>query len=181
MNYASGKKYAIIKAERNVIDLRNTSLCYIEHNGCYLMLHRTKKAVDENSGKWIGVGGGFEEGESPEDCCIREVREETGYTVLPESIRPFGEIEEKRQSRHEPMIWHQYSRLYFCDVAPEQGNCEFTANEKKYGFHRVMYTLEEALEKNRRMTAGEGEKPWNQREYRTLRILKEYLESNEAE
>ena len=81
MNYASGKKYAIIKAERNVIDLRNTSLCYIEHNGCYLMLHRTKKAVDENSGKWIGVGGGFEEGESPEDCCIREVREETGISL----------------------------------------------------------------------------------------------------
>ena len=126
-------------------------------------------------------GGGMEPGENDMDTLIREVREETGYTVLPESIRPFGEIEEKRQSRHEPMIWHQYSRLYFCDVAPEQGNCEFTANEKKYGFHRVMYTLEEALEKNRRMIAGEGERPWNQREYRTLRILKEYLESNEAE
>ena len=58
-----------------------TTLCYIEKDGAYLMLHRTKKQNDENGGKWIGVGGHFEEGESPEDCMKREVFEETGLTA----------------------------------------------------------------------------------------------------
>ena len=61
--------------------MKNTSLCYIERDGCYLMLHRTKKDNDENHDKWIGVGGKFEEGESPEECMLREVKEETGLTL----------------------------------------------------------------------------------------------------
>lgn len=61
--------------------MKNTSLCYIEKDDCYLMLLRNKKKVDENKGKWIGVGGHFEEGESPEECVIREVYEETGLTL----------------------------------------------------------------------------------------------------
>ena len=62
--------------------MRNTTLCYLERGDEVLMLHRVKKAVDENAGKWIGVGGGFEEGESPEDCLLREVYEETGMRLL---------------------------------------------------------------------------------------------------
>lgn len=61
--------------------MKNTSLCYIEREGCYLMLHRTKKVNDENHDKWIGVGGKFEEGESPEECMLREVTEETGLSL----------------------------------------------------------------------------------------------------
>ena len=61
--------------------MKNTSLCYIEKDGRYLMLHRTKKAGDENHDKWIGIGGKFEAGESPEDCMLREVREETGLSL----------------------------------------------------------------------------------------------------
>lgn len=60
---------------------KNTTLCYIEHHGQYLMLLRNKKKVDINKGKWIGVGGHFEEGESPEECLLREVYEETGLTL----------------------------------------------------------------------------------------------------
>ena len=59
----------------------NSTLCYIEQNGCYLMLRRVKKVNDVNQGKWIGVGGKFEEGESADDCLLREVREETGLTL----------------------------------------------------------------------------------------------------
>ena len=62
--------------------MRNTTLCYLERGDEVLMLHRVKKAVDENAGKWIGVGGGFEEGESPEECLLREVYEETGLRLL---------------------------------------------------------------------------------------------------
>ena len=58
-----------------------STLCYIEKDGCYLMLHRTVKKNDVNKDKWIGVGGHFEADESPEECVLREVKEETGYTL----------------------------------------------------------------------------------------------------
>lgn len=58
-----------------------STLCYIEKDGQYLMLHRTVKKNDVNKDKWIGVGGHFEQGESPEECLLREVKEETGYTL----------------------------------------------------------------------------------------------------
>ncbi len=58
-----------------------TTLCYIEKDGQYLMLHRVSKENDVNKGKWIGIGGHFEEGESPEECLLREAKEETGLTL----------------------------------------------------------------------------------------------------
>lgn len=61
--------------------MRNTTLCYIEKDGKYLMLHRTKKENDLNQDKWIGVGGKFEDKESPEECVTREALEETGLTL----------------------------------------------------------------------------------------------------
>ena len=64
-----------------------TTLCYIERDGRYLMLHRTSKDRDINHDKWIGVGGHFEENESPDECVLREVKEETGYTLTSWQMR----------------------------------------------------------------------------------------------
>ena len=66
---------------------RKTSLVYLERDGKYLILHRTKKEHDENGGKWIGVGGKFEPGETPDACALREVKEETGLTMTDFALR----------------------------------------------------------------------------------------------
>ncbi len=63
------------------METKLTTLCYLERGDQYLMLHRTKKDGDENRDKWIGIGGKFETGESPEDCLLRETREETGLRL----------------------------------------------------------------------------------------------------
>ncbi len=68
--------------------MKNTTLCYIENNGQYLMLHRTKKQHDPNEGKWIGIGGKLEENESPDEGMCREVCEETGLVL--KSFKPRG-------------------------------------------------------------------------------------------
>ena len=65
----------------------NSTICYIEKDGKYLMLHRTKKKKDINKDKWIGIGGKFEDKESPEECIIREVKEETGLTLNSYKLR----------------------------------------------------------------------------------------------
>ena len=67
--------------------MRLTTLCYIEKDGAYLMLHRTKKDHDQSHDKWLGVGGKFEEGETPEECMLREVKEETGLTLTEYKFR----------------------------------------------------------------------------------------------
>ncbi len=61
--------------------MKLTTLCYIEKDDAYLMLHRVSKKNDVNKDKWIGVGGHFEQNESPEECLLREVKEETGLTL----------------------------------------------------------------------------------------------------
>lgn len=64
-----------------------TTLCYIEKDGRYLMLHRVKKENDMNKDKWLGIGGHFEDGESPEECLCREVSEETGLRLTEYRLR----------------------------------------------------------------------------------------------
>ena len=64
-----------------------TTLCYIERDDMYLMMHRIKKEYDINKDKWIGVGGHFEENESPEECLLREGTEETGLRLTSFRLR----------------------------------------------------------------------------------------------
>lgn len=85
------------------MNTRLSTLCYIENEEQYLMLHRIMKKNDVNKDKWIGVGGHFEEGESPEECILREVKEETGYTLTSYQYRGLvtfvsGEIETEYMS-----------------------------------------------------------------------------------
>lgn len=113
-------------------------------------------------------GGGMEKGENDIETLIRETLEETGFSVIPETVREFGEIEEKRLAFYENMIWHQINRYYFCEVYDGQSECGYSENEKAHGFKPVWYTLDEAYKKN-------CERAWNQREYHALKLLKEYF------
>ena len=81
--------------------MQKTTLCYVERDGKYLMLHRNKKKKDVNEGKWIGVGGKFEPGESAEECLLREVYEETGLKLITYEKR--GEIQFKADDWEEMM------------------------------------------------------------------------------
>lgn len=86
-----------------------TTLCYLEKDGCYLMMHRIVKKNDINKDKWIGIGGHFEPGESPEECLLRETLEETGLTLL--SYRFRGII------------------TFLCDHHPAEYMCLYTSDE----------------------------------------------------
>lgn len=89
-----------------------TTLCYIEKDDSYLMLHRIVKKNDVNKDKWIGVGGHFEHGESPEDCLFREVKEETGLTLT--SFRFCGLVTFLSDMGTEKEAW-EYMCLYHAD------------------------------------------------------------------
>lgn len=88
--------------------MKNTTLCYIESKGRYLMLHRTKKEHDENKDKWIGIGGKLEEGESPEDAAIREAFEETGLELINPQYRGIVTFVSEKWGT-------EYMHLFTCD------------------------------------------------------------------
>ncbi|MBO7165959.1 MAG: 8-oxo-dGTP diphosphatase [Kiritimatiellae bacterium] len=67
--------------------MKETTLCYLERDDAYLMLYRNKKKHDPNAGKWIGIGGKLEAGETPDACLLREVYEETGLTLTAYTYR----------------------------------------------------------------------------------------------
>lgn len=75
---------------KSYFDVKNTSLCYIEEDGAYLMMHRVKKTNDINHDKWVGLGGKFKEGETPFECVRREIMEEAG--VYPAKLKYRGII-----------------------------------------------------------------------------------------
>ncbi len=103
--------------------MRNTTLCYIEQDGKYLMLHRVKKEHDINHDKWIGVGGKFEGLESPEDCLLREVYEETGLTLTRYCYRGVVTF----ASSEDPQLMHLFTADGFTGTVRtcDEGNLEW--------------------------------------------------------
>ncbi len=111
--------------------MRNTTLCYIEKDGSYLMLHRTKKENDMNHDKWIGVGGKFEDKESPEECALREIFEETGLRAKSLSYRAvvtFVSDEYETEYMHLFVVKSFSGTLKECD----EGTLEWIKKEKMY-------------------------------------------------
>lgn len=101
--------------------MRNSTLGYIEQNGAYLMLHRVSRKKDVNRDKWIGVGGGFEEGESPQECMRREAYEETGLTLGNLSFR--GLVTFVCETNGECVT--EYMHLFTCtDFTGSVGECD---------------------------------------------------------
>ena len=145
----------------------------IHLDGCYVL--------ETDTAEYPGVAGHklLESGEDDPTALIREVKEETGYDIIPDTIREFGEVEEKRLSKHEPMIWHQTNRLYLCDVYPDQGQCSYTEKERVRGYRQVLFSLDDAIEQNKRVLEREGVHTWNQREYKTMLLIRERLFGNE--
>ena len=118
---------------QNSKNIKNLStLCYIEKDDCYLMLHRISKKNDINKDKWIGVGGHFQTNESPEDCLFREVKEETGLTLT--SYRFRGIVTFITDGLDEAEYMHLYTAdgfegtLIDCD----EGTLEWVPKSKIY-------------------------------------------------
>ncbi len=136
-----------------------TTLCYIERDNHYLMLHRVKKSHDANRDKWIGLGGHFETGESPGECVLREVYEESGLTLL--SYRPRGLVTfvsnewgteymhlftsdafegKLRECSEGELCWVEKSRVY--DLPIWEGDKIFfrlLEEEREYFFLKLVY------------------------------------------
>lgn len=111
--------------------MKQTTLCYIEQDGCYLMLHRVKKENDENKDKWIGIGGKFEDKESPEDCVLREALEETGLTLTSYRYRGLVTFVSDRWPTEYMHLFHADSfsgQLKSCD----EGNLQWLPKEQLY-------------------------------------------------
>ena len=114
--------------EVNTMQGINTTLCYIEKESKYLMLHRVKKKNDMNQDKWIGIGGKFEDKESPEDCILREAREETGLNLTHLEYRGIVTFVSDRYPT-------EYMHLFWADQftgtikACDEGNLEWISKE----------------------------------------------------
>ena len=83
----------------------DSTLCYIEHDGKYLMLYRNKKKNDVNGGKYVGVGGKFEKGETADECVLREVFEETGITLMNSEGLELMEVDDNPTKENQTILF----------------------------------------------------------------------------
>lgn len=138
-------------------------------NGRLLLL------VNKN-GRLSFPGGGQEFGETDIDTLMREMQEETGYKVLPNSIMGYFEVVEKRMAGKEAMIWHQINRYYLCDIDnTAKGNCNFSENEKELGIRETWLGIDEAIYGILHRYENQEECKKYDREYNLFVNLKEYL------
>lgn len=105
-----------------------TTLCYIEKDGKYLMLYRNKKENDINNGKWLGVGGHIKEGETPEECIVREIKEETGLTAL--DVKAAGTVKFISPEYSEIMYLFGCERFEGELIPCDEGKLEWIEKEK---------------------------------------------------
>ena len=120
--------------------MRLTTICYIEQNGNYLMLHRTKKENDQSHDKWLGVGGKFEKDESPDECILREVKEESGANG--EIIKYVGKTQYtfkgSEDTVNKTVHWYLMSaNSFYCKPQSE----EYFADAGFYKFHEAYHLL----------------------------------------
>ena len=150
------------------MSMKNLStLCYLERDGAYLMLHRTVKKNDVNKDKWIGVGGHFEEGESPEECVLREVLEETGREILgaPEYV---GVSHEHRRGMVADIL-EMDSHYFLCRVGGYEAPLRLDGYEAEQHFAPVWISPKDAIAANRALDMEAN--PWLEREVLVLEAL----------
>jgi 8-oxo-dGTP pyrophosphatase MutT (NUDIX family) len=124
------------------------------------------------------IGGGLESGESLTDCLIREVKEESGYDVIPESIREIGLVTERRKDKFQDSIYEMTIYMFSCEVDTEtRCDMSLTPTELDWGMSCVLITPEQAIATNEAVLANSEYKDWA---YRDLSLLK-LLFKNEAE
>lgn len=129
-----------------------TTLCYLEKNDSYLLLHRIKKQNDINKDKWIGVGGHFEDFESPDECLVREVFEETGLKLNSYQFRGIVTFvsHDSGEKMYEYMCLYTSSNFSGNMIDCDEGKLEWVkkADMKKLNFWEGDYIFLDLIEKN---------------------------------
>lgn len=129
-----------------------TTLCYLEKNDSYLLLHRIKKQNDINKDKWIGVGGHFEDFESPDECLVREVFEETGLKLNSYQFRGIVTFvsHDSGEKMYEYMCLYTSSDFSGIMIDCDEGKLEWVkkADMKKLNFWEGDYIFLDLIEKN---------------------------------
>ena len=149
------------------------------------IIFRDGKLALVHNGKhdyYMFPGGGIEEGESHAEALIREVKEESGLVVIPESIREFGAaLRLSRSRRFENTVFEQENYYYLCEAKEDAVAAELDSHEIEEQYSLVFVTLQEAIRKNRNDDHGEErDTVWIQRETRVMELLLEEIERKES-